>query len=249
MDKHSPIYPSCSRCARERVRFVSLVPRAFTMVELLVVISIIAVLIALLMPVLSAARRSAVRTQCLSQLRHLMLATTLYANNNDGLFPSRNIQDTNPNCFGYPHQMKRTTNGRYDLNSRFITPYLRDRETMLFCPDSPMSSTSVDAAGDVLWSSYQYFVFHKGTYWNVTAPYVDLGRLNNIRGIAPMWSCFTQIKPASVAASHGRQPNGKPKGMNAAMSDGSARWVDWVECEGYWTFGGEIEYWPKYRKP
>lgn len=53
-----------------------------TLVELLVVIGIVAVLIAVLMPVLNKARESALRTKCASQLRQLSMAFNMYLGEN-----------------------------------------------------------------------------------------------------------------------------------------------------------------------
>ena len=58
--------------------------KAFTLVELLVVIAIIALLMAILMPALERAREQGKRTVCLNNLRQLMLAWNLYADDNDG---------------------------------------------------------------------------------------------------------------------------------------------------------------------
>ena len=58
--------------------------KAFTLVELLVVIAVIALLLALLMPVLHRARAQGQLAVCLSNLRQLTLAWTAYATEHDG---------------------------------------------------------------------------------------------------------------------------------------------------------------------
>lgn len=60
---------------------------AFTLVELLVVVGIIAVLVAILLPALSRARQAANSIACQSNLRQIGLALLLYTDGNKGKYP------------------------------------------------------------------------------------------------------------------------------------------------------------------
>ncbi|MHC4571905.1 MAG: prepilin-type N-terminal cleavage/methylation domain-containing protein [Planctomycetota bacterium] len=62
----------------------------FTLVELLVVISIISMLMSILLPSLSRAREAGQRAHCLYNLRGLTLAWTMYAMDNEGKLCSPN---------------------------------------------------------------------------------------------------------------------------------------------------------------
>jgi len=69
---------------------------AFTLIELLISIALIALLLGILMPSLSGARLSAQRIVCGSNLRQLQLANTMYSDANDGFFvPGAADFDTN----------------------------------------------------------------------------------------------------------------------------------------------------------
>jgi len=61
--------------------------KAFSLVEILVVVSTTAVLLGVLLPPLGAARRQAKKTLCLSNLRQMAMAAQSYASGNDEHYP------------------------------------------------------------------------------------------------------------------------------------------------------------------
>jgi prepilin-type N-terminal cleavage/methylation domain-containing protein len=70
--------------------------RGFTLVELLVVIGIIAVLIGILLPTISRARKQANTTACMATLRNLGQAIHIYASENKGSVPYSYYTGGNP---------------------------------------------------------------------------------------------------------------------------------------------------------
>ncbi len=61
--------------------------KGFTLTELVVVVSTVAMLLAVLLPALGNARKQGIAGVCLSNLRQLGIAAEIYANNNDGYYP------------------------------------------------------------------------------------------------------------------------------------------------------------------
>jgi prepilin-type N-terminal cleavage/methylation domain-containing protein len=100
--------------------------RAFTLIELMIVIAILAILAAILFPVFSSAKEQARRGVCLNSLRQAQLATTIYANDYDDMFVVVN------------HQPNGIVNSRIDRTwVQILMPYVRRFDTF-FCPSAKM---------------------------------------------------------------------------------------------------------------
>lgn len=85
--------------------------QGFTLVELLVVVSLIVMLISILLPSLSRARELSRRAVCASNLRQQAMSFTVYATDSRGFIP-----------FGYVGECKQYDYNIYELGLRFATP-------------------------------------------------------------------------------------------------------------------------------
>jgi prepilin-type N-terminal cleavage/methylation domain-containing protein/prepilin-type processing-associated H-X9-DG protein len=79
----------------------------FTLVELLVVVAIVAVLAAVIFPVMNAARERARQTKCFNNMKQLGIAVRLYAEDWDGTFPCNRFQRSIPSNRNWKHAIRR----------------------------------------------------------------------------------------------------------------------------------------------
>ena len=97
----------------------------FTLIELLVVVAIIAILAALLLPAVKAARQRAVNVLCMSNQHQLALLIALYANDHDNeVFPS-----------GYTYKALDGSVGQHPWGRAFLDANMIEDWTIWHCPD------------------------------------------------------------------------------------------------------------------
>jgi prepilin-type N-terminal cleavage/methylation domain-containing protein len=176
--------------------------RAFTLVELLVVISIIALLISMLLPALARAREQGRRIVCAGNLRGIGQAMTMYATDSKGWLPTepRNL----PLYFAPP--MYPTLGPDYAVGSpmyvnnagnagtwsprggcttlyRGLAPYIGDNSKIFYCP-----STNFVWGGQVWNWKYLHTFLENDTTSGLSVmgyagqPFFELDRAPQMRG-------------------------------------------------------------------
>jgi prepilin-type N-terminal cleavage/methylation domain-containing protein/prepilin-type processing-associated H-X9-DG protein len=199
--------------------------RAFTLVELLVVIGIIAILIGILLPAIARARESARRAACLSNLRQTSLAFRFYAHDHRDQVP-----------LGYRAGIKQFNSMVYSSTAvqlvvfgwLYAGGYMRTPQ-VFFCP-SEVDPRSMFATNENPWPpgpdgdpTKQGYAGYgcrpevnipDGPAFPVT---MVLPRLNRFRNKA-IFADLTAM-PMRVNTRHVR-------GINVLFGDGSAKWVD-----------------------
>lgn len=106
--------------------------RGFTLTELLVVISIIALLAAILFPVFARARDNARRTSCISNLKQIGLGIVMYTQDHDGRVPK---VYTTGNTTTAPDGEDFFAGGATWFWQQMIFPYVKSHQ-LFYCPSS-----------------------------------------------------------------------------------------------------------------
>jgi prepilin-type N-terminal cleavage/methylation domain-containing protein/prepilin-type processing-associated H-X9-DG protein len=172
--------------------------RAFTLVELLVVIGIIAALIAILLPALNWARASSRRVACRSNLRQVGQAFTMYMDTSKGKLP---LVNTMPS-------LQPPINPGPSMPELF-DPYVQGVKRTFQCGDDRLPTGSGTYFVQEQ-SSYQYNPFLASLF-----AYRPLSDVNAHRGSA----AFPILVAFDYEPFHG--PSGKPGSCNYLFADGS----------------------------
>jgi len=167
--------------------------RAFTLVELLVVIGIIAVLISILLPTLNKVRQSAIRTQCMSNQRQLLLGLEMYRSASKGkcpnYIPGGNMAGSLQirREYGDWSQWEQPANGRFGVSEQgwmhlgrlYLKRYIRDGR-VYYCPINvyfnyenqwPANSVFPDTNNGRVYSGYSYRIGGFGSVSSLGAQY------------------------------------------------------------------------------
>jgi prepilin-type N-terminal cleavage/methylation domain-containing protein len=207
---------------------------AFTLMELLVVVGIIAVLVAILLPVLARARDSAVRVSCASNLRQIGLAVIGYAQDNRDHLPAQ-LRSANwvghafPFAYGDPTDIS-------PLGYLYLKGYLKNLKTY-YCPGEATAgdldadfNIAVIKAGGAAVTSYTvdtYKPYH---------PLFGEGRLRKTAAnggnsyfyaACVLWLIDPIDLPAFPTANtvpHRQMWKDEPAGVNVLLLDGSVHW-------------------------
>jgi prepilin-type N-terminal cleavage/methylation domain-containing protein/prepilin-type processing-associated H-X9-DG protein len=130
-------------------------PKAFTLVELLVVIGIIALLISILLPSLNRAREQAKTVQCLSNMRQMGSTLNMFASEHKGYLPKAWFNDR-PFSWDFwkppAGELWNYPNGDTWEWSYILSTYVGKNEGVFRCPSDPEPDAYPNAFGPAFYT-------------------------------------------------------------------------------------------------
>lgn len=222
--------------------------RGFTLVELLVVIAAIAIVAAILLPVLNKGRLSAQCAVCQENLRQLDMATQMYWSDNDGKSFSYFLSATNNGMLYWFGWIANGSEGRraYDLSMGALFPYFNGIDVRL-CPSPVWTLPQFEHKGTNVIFSYgcNSFIFGgpghnvlnaaKVTHPAATAIMADAAEVNDFQAPAsavhPMFEEWYYVDLETNYSSSHNYPNAHfrhSKMANVAFADGHVDLVSFV---------------------
>lgn len=207
--------------------------RAFTLVELLVVIAVIGILIALLLPAVQAAREAARRTQCQNNLKQIGLAVTEYESTfgrlpPGGFYPVATVvpdsYSVHARILPYMEQANSYQLLNLSLAATSQPQVVMQRIPNYLCPseinDMPRNSTPVRYPTTYAYNVGQWFVWDPNTGASGTGVFAmnQCRRLTDIRDGTSHTVGFAEVKAFQSYLLGTGQPNAAsvPPPQNAA---------------------------------
>lgn len=138
--------------------------RGFTLIELLVVITIIAILAAILFPVFARAKAAAKQTVCISNLKQIGTAITLYMGDHDDIFPyAVDASDKyDPNIWNSQPAFQAQIPNMLELPDALF-PYTKSKE-IFKCPADTGTRVLDNHFPDVFHSSPSLYATYRSSY-------------------------------------------------------------------------------------
>ena len=137
--------------------------KRFTLIELLVVIAIIAILAAMLLPALSAARERARSAACINNLKSLMLAYHMYADENGEVMINAYYKDDNLGWMYWPRFIFAYLPDGLTDSSKVYDKTIKGGRSVYSCPTEYPNSGLVTTSPRV--ADYDKFPTYKMTYF------------------------------------------------------------------------------------